>query len=148
MVIKMTKGNDELTFKISYINRILKRNIDQDTLKYGLTVEQGRAIVYLYNHRTEDIHLTDLENVFHLRKSSLTSLINNLEKNGYVVRTIQKNDQRLKKLELTVQGEEKVKLLFKSFHESEENIRRSLTKDEANQLNKLFDKIISSINNQ
>ncbi len=143
----MNQDQNQITYKISYISRILKRHIDQETYKYGLTVEQGRTILYLHAHKDESIHLTDLENVFHLRKSSLTSLINNLEKNGYVNRVLSKSDLRLKRIELTELGEEKVQLLLQSFKDGENKVREGLSEDESSILLDLLNKVSNNVNN-
>ena len=141
----MKEHESYITYKISYIDRILKRHIDQDTLKFGLTAEQGRTVLYLNKHKDEVIHLKDLEKVFHLRKSSLTSLINNMEKNGIVRRTNEENDQRLKRIELTDLGYEKVNLLIQSFIDNEDKVRKTLSDEEVQQLNSLLDKVVDQV---
>ncbi len=143
----MVNKKDLLTYQIQYLSRILRRNADKETLTYGLTVEQGRTILYLYWHKNEVIHLTDLQKEFKLRKSSLTSLINNLEKNGYVVRIVEDSDQRQKRLKLTNLGMEKVQKLLKIFDDEESTVRNSLTNEEANELNRLLSKIMIAIEN-
>ena len=142
----MTKPNEHLTYKIAYISRMHKRKIDQDTLRYGLTNEQGRMILYLNENEGKAIHLKDLEKDFRLRKSSLNSIVNNLEKAGCVKRESTEDDSRLKVIKLTDLGKEKVKLLNESFVRNEKLTKEVLTKDEIDTLNNILDKIISNIN--
>lgn len=142
----MTKPSEHITYKIAYISRMHKRKIDQDTLKYGLTNEQGRMILYLHENEENPIHLKDLEKAFHLRKSSLNSVINNLEKNGFVTRSSCESDSRLKTITLTDLGREKVKLLNESFAMNEKLTKEVLTEEEITNLNIILDKIISKIN--
>lgn len=137
---------DLLTYKIQYISRMLKRHVDQQTLKFGLTTEQGRTIIHLYLHKNEVIHLTDLMKTFNIRKSSLSSLINNLEKNGFVVRTVENGDQRQKRIELTKLGEERVQMLLDVFEYQEAKVREKLTKEESLELDNLLDKVMDSLN--
>lgn len=141
----MTKKDESLSSKIAYINRLYKRKVDSDTLKYGLTCEQGRFIVYLAD-QTTDVHLTDLANVFHVRKSSLNSLINNLEKKGCVKRESCEKDSRIKLIRLTDLGYEKAKLIQSSFEMNELKTKEVLTDIEISNLNEILDKIISKIN--
>jgi len=142
----MSKENEHITYKIAYLSRLHKRKIDQDTLKYGLTAEQGRLILFLNDCKDEPVYLKDLEKSFKLRKSSLNSLVNNLEKNGCVIRVTNQNDNRLKELKLTTLGEEKVQLLRKSFKDNEEITRKALTLEEAQNLSNILDKLIANIN--
>ncbi len=141
----MSKNDESLSCKIAYINRLYKRKVDSDTLKYGLTCEQGRFVIYLAE-QTDDVHLTDLANVFHVRKSSLNSMINNLERNGIVKRESCENDSRIKLIKLTDLGYEKVKLIQESFEMNEKKTKEVLTEDEVSNLNSILDKIISEIN--
>ncbi len=141
----MSLDSEDLTYKIAYLSRLHKRKIDQDTLKYGLTAEQGRLILFLSENKEKPVYMKDLEKSFNLRKSSLNSLINNLEKNGCVVRLINKDDLRLKELKLTKLGEEKVQLLRKSFKDNESSTRDALTFEEAKILNDILDKLITNI---
>ena len=141
------KKEELITYQIQYLSRIFKRNIDQATAKFGLTAEQGRTMLYLHQHCKEVVHLTDLETSFNLRKSTLTSTINNLEKNGYVVRIVENDDQRQKRLELTQKGEEKVQLFFNVFHEENEKIDVALTLEEGQELRRLLKKVIATIDN-
>ena len=83
---------------------------------------------------------------FKLRKSSLNSLVNNLEKNGCVIRVTNQNDNRLKELKLTPLGEEKVQLLRQSFENNEAITREALTLEEAQNLSNILDKLIANIN--
>ena len=142
----MSKNDESLSCKIAYLNRLYKRKVDSDTLKYGLTCEQGRFILYLLEQES-DVHLTDLVNVFHVRKSSLNSMINNLEKNGCIKRESFEKDSRIKLIKLTNLGYEKAKLLQSSFEMNEQKTKEVLTEVEISNLNEILDKIISKINN-
>ncbi len=141
----MFENDESLSCKIAYINRVHKRKVDQDTLKYGLTLEQGRMIIYLAEQE-KDIHLTDLANKFHVRKSSLNSIINNLEKKGCVIRESCEKDSRVKPIRLTELGYEKVQLIRNSFDINERKTKEVLTENEIDSLNKILDKIISGLN--
>ncbi len=135
-----------VTYQIHYISRIIKRHIDQATVKYGLTAEQGRIILYLHQHNNDVVHLTDLESSFNLRKSTLTSTVNILEKNGYVIRTVENNDLRQKRIVLTPLGEEKVQLLLNTFKLENDNAIKKLTNEESKELSRLLNKVLDSIN--
>ncbi len=140
----MVSNREKFGYKIACINRILARKADKKTLEYGITEEQGRMICYLYYRKDKDIYLKNIENDIHLRKSSLTSLLNNLEKKGYIKRIVQKNDLRLKKIELTKKGDNLFCSLEKAFKESDNEVLENISKDEEKEFNRLLDKILDN----
>lgn len=69
---------------------------------YGdISFAQGGIIHYLYQNRDRDVYQRDLESFFDLRRSTLTGILQGLEKNGYLERVPVISDGRLKKLVLT-----------------------------------------------
>ncbi len=136
---------NELTSKMTYITRLIYRKIDQCTLKYGLTVEQGRTILFLHYHKDKDVYLTDLAKAFNLRKSTLTSSLNNLEKLGCITRISSPLDQRHKKIELTELGEQKFELIHQLFVDSENKVKNSLSQEQIELMNNTLNIIIDAI---
>ncbi len=68
-----------------------------------LTGLQGRLVgfVFLKTRQGRDVYQKDLEEEFRIGRSSVTSVLNNLEKNGFILRQPVENDRRLKKIVLT-----------------------------------------------
>ena len=65
----------------------------------NLTDAQAIVLDYiLVESRTRDVFSKDLEKYFGIKPSSVSSMVDYLEKNGYVERQILKEDKRLKKL--------------------------------------------------
>ena len=58
----------------------------------------------LYDHADKAIYQKDIEEEMAIRKSSVTSLLNNLEKNGLIERRPSPDDARLKSVVLTEKG--------------------------------------------
>ena len=63
-----------------------------------LTGVQGWVVGYLYEHREADVFQRDLEAVFSVRRSTMTNMLQLMEKNGYITRESVSHDARLKKL--------------------------------------------------
>ncbi|MCR5795382.1 MAG: MarR family transcriptional regulator [Solobacterium sp.] len=69
---------------------------------YGdVSFAQGGIIRFLYVNRDRDVYQRDLESFFDVRRSTLTGILQGLEKNGYLERVSVESDARLKKLVLT-----------------------------------------------
>ena len=64
----------------------------------------GWIIRYLYENREQDIFQKDIEQRFAVGRSTVTNLIQLMEKKGFVKRESVKQDARLKKVILTEKG--------------------------------------------
>lgn len=71
---------------------------------YDITTEQYRVLVILWNN--DGLNQQELAEATHKNKTSLTRLINNLEKRGLVVRVQDRTDNRNKHVCLTGKGKE------------------------------------------
>ena len=69
-----------------------------------LTLMHGWIIRYLYENRERDIFQKDIEKTFSIGRSTVTNIIQILEKKGYVRREFVEHDARLKKVMLTEKG--------------------------------------------
>ncbi len=81
----------------------IRRHLDSLFEDDDLTGLQGRIIgfIFICGKKGRDIYQKDLEQEFKIGRSSVTSVLNNLEKNGFILRQSVKNDRRLKKIMLT-----------------------------------------------
>ena len=95
------------TKNIAQLNKLIHHNINGYCVTHPLEEinELSRAgmgiIIYLYDHMDEVTYQKDIENEFSARKSTVSSVITNLEEKGYVRRIPVKEDKRLKQLVLT-----------------------------------------------
>ena len=80
-MINELKKND-----IIYLTIYLKKVIDKDFAKrlseYDLTVQQGRIMFFVA--RREQVHQNDIENEFHLSKSTVSGLVRRMQKKGII----------------------------------------------------------------
>lgn len=95
-------------FKISdALHRLVKemyRNVGFRMAKYGITPQQGRIIRFLALKNEEIIFQKDIEDFLNIRKSSVSNIIKNMEKSGFIIRSGVPKDARLKRIELTPEG--------------------------------------------
>lgn len=67
----------------------------------------------------EMIFQKDIEREFKIKGSSVTSVLNNLEKNGYILRKSVERDKRLKQIVLTEKAESVCKMHWKAVQKYE-----------------------------
>lgn len=132
--------------KIIILSMKIRRRLDNETSKYGITGVQGRILGFLsHNSEKRDIFQKDIEEELEVRRSSVTSVLQLMEKNGIIERVSVSKDARLKKLVLTEKGMEIQRNVHNRISELEESLREELSDDELNQLVSLIDKLSDKI---
>ncbi len=94
----------QVGFQIKTVGNLIRRNIEKSKAfkeQKRLGGAHGWAIGYLYDNRHRDVFQRDFESDFSIRRSTVTNMINNMEKNGLIVRESVESDARLKKIVLT-----------------------------------------------
>lgn len=124
----------------------LKRDLEQAAAKHGLTRTQAVIIKYLeVEAKKREIFQKDIEKEFRIRKSSVTSVLQLLEKNGYITRESVIEDARLKKLILTDKAKEVNAIIGDELEKREEKFYQVLSKEEVESFFKTIDKITSTL---
>lgn len=132
-----------------HIGRIIKifsnrigRKIGSEVSKYGLTSIQSRILAFVSHESAKrDIFQKDMEEEFDIRRSSVTSVLNHMEKNGYIKRVSVSEDARLKKIVLTDKGSDTEKKIHDFIIKFERSLREELTDEEMD----IFVKIINRL---
>ncbi|MFE0507049.1 MarR family winged helix-turn-helix transcriptional regulator [Peribacillus butanolivorans] len=117
---------------ILQINHLSFLKINKDLESEGLTASQARVLYYLYE--AEGTIQSQIQKYLSIKSSSLTRLIDTLEKKGLVVRRTTTEDARTKKIFLTPEGNNKKEKLFEARDETEDDITKPLSPDECNEL--------------
>ena len=88
--------------KFWIINRKLRHMFDDAFAASGVTGTQAAVLHFVYTKgKYRDVFQRDIETVFNIRRSSVTSLLQGLERKGFILRENVQEDCRLKKLVLT-----------------------------------------------
>lgn len=103
----MRKREERIGFEIRRLDHMLARNLQARVKAAGIdevTLMHGWIIRYLYMNRNEDVFQKDVEQYFSIGRSTVTNIIQLMEKKGFVVRQSVEYDARLKKVVLTEKG--------------------------------------------
>ncbi len=113
---------DNLIFR--RLNQFSRANgVEQTTPMHGWIIE------YLYRHRNEPVFQRDIEREFSITRSTVTNILQLMERKGYIQRLSVPQDARLKQLVLTEEGicfHEKTML---SFHQTDDYVAGLLTEE-------------------
>jgi len=97
----MTQKRKNIGAKVQKLSHLMVQLKNRRVEHLGMTQQQANVINYLYNHPDQDIYQKDIAAHLSLKNSSVTSLIANLEKNGFLCKVADPKDARHKKIVLT-----------------------------------------------
>ena len=94
-----------------------RNTIRQDMQSYGLSPGQPKVLRYLYAHK--DCMLKDIAYNCDVESATVSKILNNLEENKMLTRTVMKDNKRALSLRITKKGEEALALWTTHFSEEE-----------------------------
>ncbi len=111
----------------------------------GMTVSQLSTMGYLAMREGSDVYQRDIETFFHLRRSTVSSLLNTLERKGLLQREPVPHDARLKKLVLTEAGLALSTQALSVMRRMNQVLIQGLTPEEVVQLSGLLGKVEATL---
>ena len=105
------------------------------------TAVHGWVVRHLYDHQDQNVYQRDLETRFSVRRSTMTSILKLMEKNGLIAREPDEQDGRLKKLILTPLAIDIQERMRKEIDQIEAQMRQGLTEEELETFAAIAEKI-------
>lgn len=127
--------------KLAYI--ALRRELDASVRKAGITTTQWQALNVLY-HKPGLTH-SDLEKHLDIEAPSVTSLLNGMERKGWVKREKSPTDARVKPLHLTPRGRTLIEHLLKATAPVERCLATALSEEERDTLKRLLRAVVEAL---
>ena len=141
----INKNKLKMGLDISKINHIISRKVDAaviNAIDDNLTVSQAYVIDFIsMEGKDRDIFQKDLEKEFDLKRSSISLMLNNMEKSDLIQRVPVAEDARLKKIILT----DKAIMLHKKISNAIDSVENKLCKDLTTDEIKIFYKVLDKI---
>ena len=140
----------KIGFELHKTSRLIKRYMDSDAAKSyvdKVTGTHGWAIGYLYHNRDRDIFQKDFEQEFNIRRSTASTILTLMEKNGLINRESVDYDARLKKITLTDKAIEIQTFVEASFDRMENMLGQGISDSELELFFSVLDKICKNLNN-
>ncbi|MFC3746905.1 MarR family winged helix-turn-helix transcriptional regulator [Paenibacillus sp. GCM10012306] len=119
----------------------IKKRADESIKELGLNSQQGKMIGYIYEHQDKGLIQKDLSDHFHVRGASITSMLQGLEKKGYIERKIPAHNERQKNIYVLPKGIALIEAFEQSFQQVEAEIIQSLSEDERQTFKELLKKV-------
>ena len=122
-----------------------RESMEQRVKDMDISPQQGRMISYIVQNEDKGLIQKDLAEVFQRRGASITSMLQGLEKKGYIERRIPENNERQKNIFVLPKGKALVDETNEAFYAAEKELVHALNEDEVQQLTELLRKIDRSL---
>jgi Transcriptional regulators len=142
----MEKKNGLIGYYAHRLSNAVDRRVDRAVASFNVTGKQTRVLGFIKRKsKSGNVYQKDIEEMFGVRRSSVTSMVQNLEKCGFITREEDKIDNRMKKLFLTEQGEIVFAHVTKEVEKTEKLMRNALTDEEFVNFVSAADKILETL---
>lgn len=134
--------------EIRKTDNLLKRNYTKSDFSksiYHLTGTNGWIIGFLAENSDKEIFQRDIEELFLIRRSTVSNIIQLMEKKGLIARESVPYDARLKKLVLTPKALEIHKVMYENMLKNEERLKTGISDEELEIFFNVIEKIQKNI---
>ena len=135
-----------IVFDIKKTNNLLLKALSEryKEMMIDITPIQSKVLMTIYESK-EEVTGAYIEKKVHCNKSSMSSILNSLEKKGYITKTGDKKDTRKKIIKLTNRALSLIRILERDAKEVEHNLMIGITVDEYEAFKWVLDKIEMNI---
>ena len=134
--------------KLNILSHKLKKRLNAELSKLGITGVQSRILHYILVHRTHDpVFQRDIENVFGLSRSTATGILQLLERDGLIRRESVSSDARLKSIVPTEKAARIDAQVLESIVEIEQKLIDGITENEQTIFFSVIDRMSCNLDN-
>lgn len=121
---------DKHIYAIFTAQHLLKNHLVKMLREKGVKITPAHATILFLLETTSPQTMSELSQVLHLDNSTVTGLIDRLEKSGFVARTAHPGDRRIWEISITPKGIKEIAKAREVINKVNKEIERGLTKDE------------------
>lgn len=136
---------------VGHTVKMLSHEIDRYIMSHAsaeVTRMHGWIIRYIFvAGETRDIFQRDIENVFNIRRSTATGILQLMEKNGLIVRTEATHDARMKKITLTPKAEQIRERIDRGIKQTEAHLTDGISENELDSFFAIVNKMHENLKN-
>lgn len=128
------------------IVRKIMSETSHDEMYSKPSIAQMQIIKYILKHEEETIYQRDLEEVFNLRRATISGILKTMEKNNVIIRVCDPNDARGKIVILSDDAKKFFKEKETLFKKLETVLKKDISKEELEIFYKVILKMRDNIN--
>jgi len=141
----VTNINTHITKLISVLHRHIQSHYQKEFNKIGIGVNRGQFLFILYICDNEGASQYEISKEFRMNKSTVTRVISQLEKDGFVLKEINKTDKRIYNIFPTEKAKEVYPKILKVLDNWQIIISNGLSLEEKEQVINIMTKIKNNI---
>lgn len=131
----MKPKEKEIGLEIKILSNLINRAISEKITESGIDDITGLhaliiGFIYHRSQLSEVVYQRDIEMEFNIRRSTVTGVLQLMEKNGLIKREPVEHDARMKKINLTPKAVKMHEIISKTIVKIENRLREGLTEDE------------------
>jgi DNA-binding MarR family transcriptional regulator len=124
------------------VNGKIHRALTNSLKEYDIDITPVQGRILMFIDENKEVTATSIIDKFNsINKSTLSEILNNLEKNGYIVRNGSKEDSRKKILLLTDKSKDVIMILKRNFDKVAHKVLDDIPKEEYDSFKMVLDKI-------
>ncbi len=131
----------KILFEIKMLDNMIDRKICGSVEKNNLTHTQARVLKFLYDNQDRKVYQTTLEKEVDVRRSTISGVLDTMEKNNLIIRKNSSDDARKKEIALTLVSLNKHKEIAQKIANFERDLLRGITKEEVDIFIEVIDKL-------
>lgn len=144
----MEEIDNKIGLRLHRLDMEVKKALDAGMKNAGyddVTLMHGWVLKYLYDNRDHDIYQRDIERAFSIGRSTVTTIIQLMEKRDLVRRESVETDARLKKVILTEKGYQHHDHAVATFRDVHARMLNGITEEEKALLISLLGRIFDNL---
>ncbi len=134
----------EIKTAANTVRRSFAKRCRENSSHGDVTAANSWILMFIFNRGGEDVFQKDIEEAFSVRGSTMSSMISQLEKKGYIRREPVEYDARLKKLVLTEKARQVCREISEGLDEFEKDLTEGIDKDELEVFRRVLGKIVGN----
>ncbi|MBO7701270.1 MAG: MarR family transcriptional regulator, partial [Eubacteriaceae bacterium] len=141
--------SESMLYAVRVLSQAIVRKIEQNARDHSYSTVspiQMMILDYLSHNAERAVFQKDIAEVFHIRNSSVTAIIQNMEKNAMIERMPVESDARLKRICITEKGKALSEKCLRDMDSMEELLRSCLSEKERECFFSVSEKLIRRIN--
>ncbi len=131
----------KIPFEIKMLDNMIDRKVCKSVEKMSLTHTQARILRFLFTNQDKIIYQSDIEKEVSVRRSTISGILDTMEKNNLIIRKASIDDARKKEIALTINSLNKHKEIEKKIAKFEDTLLKGITKEEKESFFKIIDKL-------
>ena len=142
---KNLKSDIDISLLMSQVDRLCTKKFGQNAQKFGINISQDQWLVLGPVWKNEGISQKDIAEYCGKDKTSVTKIIDTLEKRNLMVRYPDQIDQRIKRVILSNKGKELMKNAMPIMEQTRNEVRKGISDQEIGLFKTVFSKIYNNL---